>query len=81
MLGSVQLFANLSTVALEAPLPKGFSRQEYWSEFPCPPIEDLPDPRIEPAPLMSSALAVVLYHQCHLGSPVSTYMGLIFLFI
>ena len=56
----VQLCLTLSepmAVALQAPLPMGFSRQEYWSEFPCPPIEDLPDPRIEPASLMSSALA------------------------
>jgi len=27
----------------------GFFRQEYWSELPCPPPEDLPDPGIEPA--------------------------------
>ena len=26
----------------------GFSRQEYWSDFPFPPPEDLPDPGIEP---------------------------------
>ena len=26
----------------------GFSRQEYWSGFPCPPPGDLPDPEIEP---------------------------------
>ena len=35
----------------------GFSRQEYWSGLPCPPPEDLSDPGIEPASLMSSALA------------------------
>ena len=26
--------------------PWGFSRQEYWSELPCPPPGDLPDPGI-----------------------------------
>ena len=26
----------------------GFSRQEYWSELPCPPARDLPHPEIEP---------------------------------
>ena len=26
----------------------GFSQQEYWSELPCPPPGDLPDPGIEP---------------------------------
>ena len=35
----------------------GFSRQEYWSGLPCPPPEDLPDPGIEPASLVSPALA------------------------
>ena len=34
----------------------GFSRQEYWSGLPRPP-GDLPDPGIEPASLMSPALA------------------------
>ena len=33
-----------------------FPRQEYWSGLPCPP-GDLPDPGIEPASLMSPALA------------------------
>ena len=37
-------------------LSMGFSRQEYWSELLCPPPGDLPDPRIEPASLMSPAL-------------------------
>ena len=77
----VWCFATLTTVALQAPLPMGFFWQEYWSESPCPPIGDLPDPRIEPTSLMSSAWAVALYHQYHLGSSVSTYMGLSFLFI
>ena len=26
----------------------GFSRQEHWSELPCPPPGDLPNPRTEP---------------------------------
>ena len=33
----VQLFATLWTVALQAPLSLGFSRQEYWSGLPGPP--------------------------------------------
>ena len=39
---------NLWTVARQAPLSVGFSRQEYWSELPCPPPRDLPSPEIEP---------------------------------
>ena len=33
---------TLWTVACQAPLSMGFSRQEYWSGFPCPPPESLP---------------------------------------
>ena len=36
------------TVARQAPLSMEFSRQEYWSGFPCPPPGDLPDPGMEP---------------------------------
>ena len=36
------------TVARQAPLSMGFSRQEYWSGLPCPPLEDLPNPEIKP---------------------------------
>ena len=53
----VWLFATLWTVAYQAPLPIGFSRQEYWSGLPCPPPEDLPDPGIKPESLKPSALA------------------------
>ena len=44
---------TLWTVACQAPLSIGFSRQEYWSGFPCPAPGDLPDPGIE---LLSPAL-------------------------
>ena len=43
------------TVARQAPLSMGFSRQEDWSGLPFPSPEDLPDPGIEPR---SSALHV-----------------------
>ena len=44
----VQLFATLWTVAFQAPLSMGFSRQEYWSGLLCPPPGNLPKPVIEP---------------------------------
>ena len=44
----VRLFATLWTVAFQAPPSMGFSRQEYWSEFPFPASGDLPDQGIEP---------------------------------
>ena len=53
----VRLFATPWTVACQAPLSMGFSRQEYWSRLPCPPPGDLPKPWTELASLTSSALA------------------------
>ena len=44
----VQLFATQWTVAHQAPLSMGFSRQEYWNGLPCPPPGDLPNPGIKP---------------------------------
>ena len=54
MLSHVRLFATPWTVAHQAPLSMGFSRQEYWSWLPFPSPGDLPDPGIEP---LSTALA------------------------
>ena len=45
------------TVACQAPLIIGFSRQEYWSGLPCPPPGDLSDSGIEPTAFTSLALA------------------------
>ena len=53
----VQLFVTPWTVALQAPLSMEFSRPEYWSGLPFPPLADLPDPGIKPASLTSSTLA------------------------
>ena len=53
----VWLCATLWTVAFQAPLSVGFSRQEYWSGLPCPPPGDLPNPGTETMSLMSAALA------------------------
>ena len=46
------------TVAHQAPLSMGFSRQEYWSVLPCTLPGDLPDWGIKPASL---ALPQILY--------------------
>ena len=50
----------------QAPLSMGFSRQEYWSELPCPSPGDLPNPGIQP---ISPALAhkKALLSPLHLG--------------
>ena len=57
----VQLFATLWSIACQAPLSVGFSRQEYWSGLPCPPAEALPKQGIKPVSLMSPALADELF--------------------
>ena len=44
------------TVALQAPLSMGFSRQEYWSGLPFPSLGDLSNPGIEPVSLTSPTL-------------------------
>ena len=44
----IQLFVSPWTVVLQAPLSKGFFRQEYWSGLPFPSLGDLPDPGIFP---------------------------------
>ena len=43
----IWLFATLWTVARQAPLSMGFSRQNYWSGLPFPSPGDLPDPGIK----------------------------------
>ena len=53
----VRLFATPWTLAFQAPLSVGFSRQEYWSEWPLPSPGDLPNPGIELSALKSPALA------------------------
>ena len=53
----VWLFASPSAVAHQASLSMGFSRQQYWSGWPCLPPGDHPNPRIKPACTMSPALA------------------------
>ena len=53
-LSHVRLFATPWTVACQAPLSMGFSRQEYWSGLPFTSPGDLPNSVIKPA---SPALA------------------------
>ena len=57
-LSCVHLFATPWTVARQAPLSMGFSRQEYWSGLPFPIPGDFPNQGIKPAFLVSPELAV-----------------------
>ena len=85
---AVWLFAIPWAVGRQALLSIEFSRQEYWSGLPCPPLGDLPNSGIEAASLPSSALSVgflttsmtwkarSVYCRCHIicrmGSSCST---------
>ena len=55
-LSHVRLFVTPWTVAYQAPLSMGFSRQEYWNGLPFPSPEDLPYPGIEPVSLTPPVL-------------------------
>ena len=63
---SCPALCNPRTVANQAHLSMGFSRQEYWTGLPCPPPGVLPNPRIESA---SPALAGGLFATEPPGKP------------
>ena len=68
-LSHVWLFATQWTIACQAPLSMGFSRQEYWSGLPFPSPGYLPDSRIEPMSLASPALAGRFFTTVPPGKP------------
>ena len=53
----VPLFVTPWTIALQVPLPVGFSKQEYWSGLPFSSPGDLPNAEIILTSLKPSALA------------------------
>ena len=69
-------FLNLWTVANQAPPSMEFSRWEYWSELPCPPLGDLPDPGIKPTSPVTPALQVDFFTAEPLGKPWKVYSTL-----
>ena len=64
MLSHVRFFATPRTVAHQAPLSMGLSRQEYWFGLPFSPPGDLPNIGIKCLSLASPALTGrwILYH-------------------
>ena len=76
----VWLFVTPWTVAHQAPVSMGFSRQEYWSGLPCPPPGDLPDPELNQQPSVSYTskrffllfvfVCLFFNHWSHLGSAI-----------
>ena len=60
------------TVAYQAPLSMGFSRQDYWSGLPFPTPWDLPNteiklvfPALQTDSLLSEPLGKLLYHNIY----------------
>ena len=66
----VWLFVTLWTVACQAPLSVGLSRQEYWGGLSCPPPGDLPDPGIKTASSATPTLQADSTLLSHRGSPI-----------
>ena len=66
VLSRVWLFVMLWTIARQAPLSMGFSREEYWSRLPFPPPGHLPSQGWNPCPLHQQADSFprVLYKIC-----------------
>ena len=63
----VRLFVTLWTVAHQAPLSMGFSRQEYLSGLPFPTLGDLPHQGLNSRLLHISCIGrQILYHWHHL---------------
>ena len=65
----IGLFATLWTIARQAPLSMGFSRQEYWSGLPCPPPGDFSHPGIKPEFPVTPAVQVDSLPAEPLGKP------------
>ena len=66
-------FATLWTVACQAPLSMGFSRQEYWSGLPFPSPRDLLDAKIKPTSPSWEVDSLPL-------SYLAIYFGVVFVF-
>ena len=64
-------FVTPWTLARQAPLSMGFSRQEYWSGLPFPPSGDLPNPGIETVSPVTPASQVDSLPLSHQRSPGS----------
>ena len=63
--------ATLRTMAHQAPLSMGFSRQEYWSGLPWSPAGDLSYPGIESKSLTSPASAGKFFTVSAPGKPLN----------
>ena len=65
---------TLWTVAHEAPLSMGYSRQEHWSGLPYPPPGYIPNPGVKPVSLAFPAGSLPLAPlEAYLSKSTNTY--------
>ena len=64
------VFVTPWTIAHQAPLSMGFSREEYWSGVPCPPPRDLPDPGMEEGPWLLLHWQAGCLPPAQMGKPI-----------
>ena len=69
-LSHIRLFGTLWTVAHQALLFMGVSRQEYWSGLPFPLPGNLPNPEMEPTSLVSPELTGGFFTTVPPGKPL-----------
>ena len=69
LLSHVWLFATPWTVAHQASLSMGFSRQEYWNRLPFPTAGNLPNPGIKPQSPVSPVLPSRFFTTASPGKP------------
>ena len=73
LLSHVWLFVTPWTVAHQAPLYKGFPRQQYWSGLPFPTPGDFLNPGTElPSPVFQAG-SLTLSHQGSLHTMILLY--------
>ena len=81
LLSHVRLFTTPGTVARQAPLSVGFSRQEHWRGLPFPPPGDLSDPETEPVSPVCLSLAGGLFTTEQPGKPLQVPKPLLMLLL
>ena len=69
----VLLFVTPWTVAHQALLSMGFSRQEYWSGLPFPSSGDLSNPWIKPGSPTLQADSSLIHREAHTSAYYSTF--------
>ena len=77
----VQLYATLSSIAHQAPLSMGFSRQECWSGQPFPSPGDIPNPEIKPTSLTTPTLARGFFTTSATWKPIYNIIYIIYIYI